>query len=317
VSRVDLVIPTHNGAALLARCLRSLCVATFTDFRLIVFDDASTEDIEGTVRGIWPEVTLLRSERNIGLARACNLACAVSDSEFVVLLNNDTEVEPSWLAELVACADRHPDAGSVASKLRLLSDRRRLHATGDYYSVRGMPGNRGVWTEDVGQFDREEPVFSACGAAVLYRRSALDAVALDGGQVFDERLFMYCEDVDLGWRLQRAGWSCWYAPKAVVYHALSATGGGTLASYYVARNVWLVLARSVPDGLLRPYRDRIIAYHTGRLWRALRHVREPAARATVRGMLSGIVGALRAGDRAPAVNRLEQQRLLALLHDPR
>jgi GT2 family glycosyltransferase len=171
--------------------------------------------------------------------------------------------------------------------------------------------------DDVGQFDREEEVFSACGAAALYRRRALESVARSGGEVFDERLFMYCEDVDLGWRLQRAGWGCWYAPRAVVYHVLSATGGGTLASYYVARNLWLVLARSVPRGLLRPYRPRIATYHAGRFWRAVRHAREPAARATLRGTRDGIIGAITARDRAPSVDGCVRDRLLAQLHDSR
>ena len=145
--------------------------------------------------------------------------------------------------------------------------------------VFGMPGNRGVWLDDFGQYDREAAVFSACGGAALYRRSALEAMRAHDGFIFDERLFMYCEDVDVGWRLQTLGWHCIFAPHAVVYHALSATGGGTLASYYVSRNIWMVMALSVPDQFLRPYRSRILAYHLGRLKRTLQHMREPAARA--------------------------------------
>ena len=289
MTRVDLIIPTHNGNEWLERCLRSLALSTFRDYHLWVFDDASDPPAQPVVDRLALSGTVIRVDQNVGLARAFNIAIAHGSATYVVLLNNDTEVEPTWLETLVDCADRHPRAGSVASKLRLLSDRRKLHSAGDYYSVRGMPGNRGVWLDDFGQFDTEEEIFGACGGAALYRRSSLDDIALRPGVWFDERLFMYCEDVDLAWRLQRRGWSCIFAPDAVVYHALSATAGGPLASYYVARNVWLLLGRSIPSDVLRPYRHRILAYHLGRIMRSARHIRHPAARATLRGTAVGLV----------------------------
>ncbi len=289
MTTVDLIIPTLNASDYLARCLDTLHHSTFTDFNLTVFDDGSTEAIAPVVHARFPDATVIRSETNVGLARAFNRAIDASESPYVVLLNNDTEVEPAWLSELVACADRHPDAGSIASKLRLLSDRRKLHSAGDGWSVRGMPVNRGVWLDDFGQYDREEPVFAACGGAALYRRAALDDLRARDGFAFDERLFMYCEDVDLAWRLQTAGWPCFFAHRAVVYHALSATGGGTLASYFVSRNVWHVMSRSVPAEFLQPYRSRIAAYHLGRAIKNGRHVREPAARASIRGTLAGLM----------------------------
>jgi GT2 family glycosyltransferase len=313
VTRVDLIIPTFNGSTVLTACLRSLKRSTFSDFRLIVFDDASTEDIGCIVANEWDDATIMRADQNIGLAAGCNRAILAGSSEYVVLLNNDTEVEPDWLENLVACADRHPNAGSIASKLRLMSDRGRLHSAGDFYSVRGMPGNRGAWLDDYGQYDREEEVFAACGGAALYRRLALMDAMKSAGQVFEERLFMYCEDVDLAWRLQRRGWSCVFAPDAVVYHHLSATGGGTLASYFVARNSLIILARSVPRGVLKPYRLRISAYHLGRLMRALKHAREPAARAQLRGILAGVALAVVWRGKAPIIPDDDVLRLRALL----
>ena len=317
MTSVDLIIPAYNGAQLLAACLRSLARSTFTDYRLIVFDDGSDPPLEPHVLAIAPDTTVVRAERNIGLARGFNRAIATGHSRFVVLLNNDTEVEPAWLAELVACAERHPEAGSIASKLRLMSDRGRLHSAGDYYSVRGVPGNRGVWLDDLGQFDHEEAVFSACGGAALFRREALREVALRPGQVFDERLFMYCEDIDLAWRLQRAGRPCWYTPRAVVYHHLSATAGGALASYYVNRNLWLVVARGVPRDILRPYRRRVIAHHAGRITKHLRHLREPAARAALHGTAAGLLTLAREGCAVAPLAGHNRQRVMELLtHAP-
>jgi GT2 family glycosyltransferase len=242
-----------------------------------------------------------------------NAGIAAGSSKYVALLNDDTEPETVWLEELVACAERRPEAGSIASKLRLASDRGKLHSAGDSYSVRAMPVNRGVWRDDLGQYDAEEEVFSACGGAALYRREALEAVRRSDGQVFDQRLFMYCEDVDLAWRLQLADWRCVYAPAAVVYHHLSATGGGTLASYYVSRNIWLVYARTIPRRLLRPYHRRIIAFHGGRLWRTLLHIREPAARAALRGTLSGLATVLSTRPFLRPLSESETRRIMNLL----
>ena len=288
MARVDLIIPTFNGTELLLACLTSLMKSTFTDFNLIVVDDGSSIPVATDVRSLYSNAAVIRFDRNQGLTTVFNAGIASSDAEYVVLLNNDTEVEPDWLAELVNCADRHPEAGSIASKLKLASDRSKLHSAGDTFSVQGMPGNRGVWLPDTGQYDLEEEVFSACAGAALYRRSALESVRLPNGDWFDTRLFMYCEDVDLGWRLQLAAQRCIYCPSAVVYHHLSATGGGTLASYYVARNIWLVLANSVPAGFWDEHRLRIIAYQAGRFLRNLKHIRQPAARKSVIGAVAGI-----------------------------
>lgn len=311
MARVSVIVPTYNGVELLARCLETLKQTSYHDFDVVVVDDGSTVPVEPLILGIFPSANVIRNETNQGLTRGFNTAIDATSSEYVVLLNDDTEVEPNWLDALVRCADRHPHAGSVASKLRLADDRGRIHSAGDTYSTWGMPGNRGVWLEDLGQYDTEEEVFAACAGAALYRRSALEAVRLSTGDIFDTRFFMYCEDVDLAWRLQLAGHACMYAPDAVVYHHLSATGGGELASYYVARNVWYVMAHNLPLQLWRKYRFRILAHQLGRLARATRRTREPAARREVAGTIRGARYFLRHRWRlqkidSPALHRIER-----------
>ena len=313
MARVDLIVPTFNGTELLLACLSSLKHSTFTDFDLIVMDDGSEHPVIGEVRDLYSEATVIRFDQNQGLTTVFNAAIAASASEYVVLLNNDTEVEPDWLGELVACADRYPLAGSIASKLLLATNRTKIHSAGDTYSVRGMPGNRGVWLPDVGQYNVEEQVFGACAGAALYRRAALNAVRLENGDWFDTRLFMYCEDVDLSWRLQTAGYTCVYCPQARVYHHLSATGGGKLASYFVARNVWLVLAHSVPGQLWKHYRWRILAYHAGRLLRNVWLVREPAARRSIAGTFAGLRWFVTHSSGTPPVPNSEYERIHRLL----
>ena len=123
------------------------------------------------------------------------------------------------------------------------------------------------------------------GGAVAYRRTAWEEV---GG--FDEQLFMYLEDVDLAWRLRLLGWEARFAPRARVYHHLSASGGGTLASFYTGRNTLWVLARDVPGPLLRRYWPAIIRAQLRIARDALRAWRGDAARARLRGQLAGLAG---------------------------
>ncbi|MEA3459499.1 MAG: glycosyltransferase family 2 protein, partial [Chloroflexota bacterium] len=108
--------------------------------------------------------------------------------------------------------------------------------------------------------------------------------------LFDEDFFAFCEDVDLAWRAQLAGWKCIYAPKAVVYHKLSATGGGRMASYYCGRNFIYVIAKNYPTSLLRRYWRRIVAAQLRIAWEALRAWRGEAARARLRGQLAALRG---------------------------
>lgn len=283
--RVDIVIPTYNGWSYLETCLNALRCQTYSAFRVIVVDDGSTDGTSRLLSEHYPRAAFYRFSRNRGLAAAINGGIRAGTSELVAFLNNDTEPEPAWLAELVACLDRHPEAAAATSKLLLFDRRDTIHSAGDTYNVRGLPVNRGVWETDRGQYDTEEQVFSACGGAALYRRSALEDVAHDG-EVLDTALFMYCEDVDLGWRLRLRGHQIYYAPRARIYHRLSATGGGALASYYVARNTPAVLIKNLPAGLLRRYGRKIISAQIENAAGTLPHWREPAARARLRGLLA-------------------------------
>ncbi|MFN3762560.1 MAG: glycosyltransferase family 2 protein [Anaerolineae bacterium] len=295
---VTVVIPNWNGAVHLPTCLDSLRCQTFRDFEVIVVDNGSADDSLTLLARDYPEVRVLALGENRGFAGACNAGIRAARGEFIVLLNNDTEADPHWLEEVVAAFRRHPEAGLVASKMRLFDRRDVLHTAGDYYRVDGRPGNRGVWETDVGQYDREEYVFSACGGSAAYRRAMLDEVGL-----LDEDFFYSCEDVDLAWRAQLAGWRCVYAPRAVVYHKLSATGGGVTASFYDGRNFIYLLVKDYPGDLWRRYWRAVLRAQIRLAGEALRAWRGAAARARLRGMLAGLLGIPRMLRKRRAVQR--------------
>jgi GT2 family glycosyltransferase len=279
---VAVIIPSWNGVQLLPPCLDSLRAQTSRPHEVWVVDSASSDETVAMVRRDYPEVHLIPLAENRGYSGAVNACIAQAQGTLIAILNQDLVVDRVWIEEMARAAEAHPEAGAFASKIMLFEQRDHFHSAGDLYRADGIPTNRGVWQKDEGQYDQETEVFGACGGAAVYRRRLLDEI---GG--FDERFFMYCEDVDLAWRQQLAGWRAIYAPRAVAYHHLSASGRGVTASYFTGRNTLWVIFKNVPLPLLRKYGPAMLAAQ----WRisrdALRAWRGAAARARLRGQLAG------------------------------
>jgi GT2 family glycosyltransferase len=281
----SVIIPNWNGAAHLPTCLDALQRQTFTGFETIVADNGSTDGSLDLLSERYPKVRVIALPRNQGYAGGCNAGLRAATGQVLVVLNNDTEVEPAWLAELLLALEQHPEAGMATPKVLLWDDRTRLHTTGDYVRTNGIPDSRGVWQRDEGQFDDQIYVFGASGVAPAYRREMLDDIGL-----FDAAFKSYCEDIDLSWRAQLAGYRCVYTPRAVLYHKVSATGKGTIRSFYVARNTIWTLVKNLPPSVWQVHRGEIMAAQWQRLADALRAWRGSAARATVRGQLASLNG---------------------------
>ncbi len=279
----SVIIPTWNGAHHLTVCLDSLGRQDCGPFETIVVDNGSTDGTRDLMAA-YPAVVTIWLPANIGFAGAVNAGIDRARADVIVLLNNDTEVEPGWLAALVRGLEAAPGAGMATSKVRLFDRRETLHTTGDTVDRAGQAANRGVWEVDRGQFDGDDArwVFGASGAAAAYRRAMLDDVG-----VFEARFGSYYEDVDLAWRARLRGWRCVFVPDAVVYHKLSATGGGPVASYHVARNRAWTIQRCYPSPLVARNAWRIALAEGRTFARALRHARGAAARATMRGQIVG------------------------------
>lgn len=280
---VSVIIPNWNGAAHLPVCLDALRRQTYSPFEVIVADNASADNSLVLLASRYPEVRVVALPRNDGFTGACNAGFRAARGDIQVLLNNDTEAEPDWLSELASAFERHPQAGIVASKMLLFDQRDTFHTAGDVFRTDGLPANRGVWQKDVGQY-AEGAVFSACGGAAGYRRAMLEEVGL-----LDEDFFFSCEDVDLAWRAQLTGWQVIYAPMAVVYHKLSATGGGVTASYHDGRNAIYVLVKNVPLATWKKHWREFVGAQLALAWQAMKAWRGAAARARLRGQLAGVL----------------------------
>jgi GT2 family glycosyltransferase len=281
----SVIIPNFNGMRFLPTLLAALQRQSFTDVELILVDDASTDNSVAFVEEHYPTVRVIVNRQNLGFVRSCNLAVDAARGRMVVLLNNDTEPEPTWLAELAKVICANPQAAIVASKMLLFAERTKLHTTGDTLGHDGIPHNRGVWEEDRGQYDGQAQIFCGSGGGSAFRRDVWQAL---GG--FDEDFWMYIEDVDFGFRAQLLGWQAVFAPQARLYHHLSATGGGVMASYYVGRNTIWLIAKNMPTALLLQHLPKILGAQLQIAVDALRNLRGAAARARLRGQLAGLLG---------------------------
>ena len=248
--RVSVVIVTWNGLALLQRFLPSVLATDYADLEVVLADNASTDGSAEWVAQTFPSVKIVRHPENWFFCRGNNEAIPHTTGEYVCLLNNDVEVPAGWLTPLVETMKAQPDVAAVQPKLLQHGDRTRFEyagASGGFLDRYAYPFARGrlfdTIERDTGQYDEARDVFWATGAALLLRRAALDEVGL-----LDERFVMHQEEVDLCWRLWRAGWRVRVEPRSEVYHL----GGGSLPqgnprkAYYNFRNSFLLLWKHLP-----------------------------------------------------------------------
>jgi GT2 family glycosyltransferase len=225
-------------------CLASLVRQSFRGFEIVVVDN-SAKQLAREAGAASFGATILEQKENTGFGAAVNAGFRHSRAPLLATLNDDAVAYPDWLAELVAAADAHGDAGMFASQV-VLADDGRLDSAGMVICHDGASKQRGH-LEPPERFNRLEEVLLPSGSAALYRRAMLDEIGM-----FDEDFFLYCEDTDLGLRARWAGWKCMYVPGARVDHGYSATAGraSTLKAYYVERNRLYVLFKNFPAGMV-------------------------------------------------------------------
>ena len=240
---VSVVIPNYNGLRFLQECFFSLQQQTLTDYEVILVDNGSSDESVGYTRVHFPEVRIVQLPENLGFCRAVNEGIRQSEAPFVVLLNNDTAVEPDFLEELMAAIKRHPKAFSCASRMVRYDERDQLDDAGNFYCALGWAYARGKGKK-VDRYQKEERIFAACAGAAIYRKAVFEKIGY-----FDEEHFAYLEDIDIGYRARIFGYENWYAPKAVVYHVGSGTSGSRYNQFkirYSSRNSIYLIWKNMP-----------------------------------------------------------------------
>jgi len=242
--RVTIAIPTLAADSKLVCCIRSLEAQIRRDFAVVVVDN-SGQRLARQRLGAESNVEIIENNENRGFGAAINQVYSRSNSPFLAILNDDAVAAPQWLGALLDVIESRPDAGMCASQVRLLASE-QIDSAGMLICADGSSRQRGH-LRPPDKYRRQEEVLLPSGSAALYRRAMLDEI---GG--FDEDFFLYCEDTDLGLRARWAGWTCLYAPQAIVDHAYSSTAGraSTLKAYYVERNRLFLLVKNFPIGNL-------------------------------------------------------------------
>jgi GT2 family glycosyltransferase len=308
---LTVAVLSYDGRHLLEVILPSLARQSFRDFEVVVVDNGSRDDTVAWLAERWPQVEVVSLAHNVGVTAALNVCARAGRGELVGLFNNDLELEPDCLGELVAAMRAHPQAGWAGAKLRDFEQRDVIDGAGDVFTWAATGGRRGHGERDVGQYDQPRAIFGACGGAALYRRSALERVG-----EFDEDFFAFYEDVDWNLRAQLAGLSCRYVPGAVVYHMGSATIGRGLSDftrYHLWRNTLWIIAKDLPAGALLRHAPHLLLGQLVNLAVALRDRKLGIWLRVWRDALRGLPRALRKRRAVQARRRIGLRELEAIV----
>lgn len=213
--RSTIVIPNYNGIDYIEKCLRSLAGEPV---RVIVVDNGSTDGSREVVQQ-FPKVELISLEQNYGFCKAVNEGIAASKTTYVILLNNDTEVQKGFVRALEQPLEGHPEVFSGSAQIRSMNSPELIDDAGDLYCALGWAFARGK-DKPAEEYQRKRRIFAACGCAAIYRRKLFREIGN-----FDENHFAYLEDIDLGYRAGIYGYRNLYIPGAVAYHVGSAVSG--------------------------------------------------------------------------------------------
>lgn len=238
--KVTIVIPNYNGMEFLGGCLQALAGQEkgTPEHEVVVVDNGSTDGSLAFMEREFPRVRVIPLPENTGFCHAVNVGIEASESPYVILLNNDTEVRAGFVGELFRAMESRPDAFSVSAKMLMWDRPELLDDAGDRYCVLGWAFARGKG-RPADACDRAAEVFSACGGAAIYRRKVLEEIGL-----FDEMHFAYMEDLDIGYRARIYGYRNYYEPKAEVIHYGSASSGSRYNKFKAelasANNIYVV-----------------------------------------------------------------------------
>ncbi|RHB42507.1 glycosyltransferase family 2 protein [Dorea formicigenerans] len=241
--KVTIVIPNYNGKHFMEPCLSSLSKQTYKNFHILVVDNASSDGSIEYMEENYPDIELIKLQKNYGFSKAVNIGIQHSRTPYVILLNNDTTVDTRYVEEMVKAIEKSPKIFSVSSKMIQMYHPELIDSAGDLYTLLGWGVCRGCG-RPVSNYKKYDEIFTACAGAAIYRCSVFDEIGY-----FDENHFAYLEDIDIGYRARIYGYYNMYCPTALVYHVGSGTSGSKYNSFKVklaARNNLYLNYKNMP-----------------------------------------------------------------------
>jgi len=267
LKKISIIIVNHNGKHLLNACLESLYKQSFKDIEIIIVDNASADGSVEYVKDSFADIKIISLPKNIGFAGANDEGLRNATGDYIMLLNNDVEVDKECVNNLFLAMEASQEVGIGAPKM-VVNGKEIIDSVGDGFStiLRGFKRGEG---KAANLYNHEEYIFGACAGAAIYRRSMLEEIGF-----LDEDFFLIYEDCDLNFRAQLAGWRAKYIPSAVVYHRVRSTIGhmSDKAVYYAVRNSELTRIKNVPLGLfLRCFPSYIVGGFLEFLYFVIKH----------------------------------------------
>ena len=280
--KTSIITINYNGLA--DTCALIETIPFNEDMEVIVVDNASDHQEADTIAERFPQVKVIKSERNVGFAGGNNLGIQAAQGTYLFLVNNDTVFKDFNISALIDRLESSSDIGIVCPKIRFAWDKNPIQFAGYTMLSKVTMRNRsiGYGEDDHGQYETAHPTPYAHGAAMLIKREAVDKVGL-----MPECYFLYYEEIDWSMMFTRAGYQIWYEPKCTIYHKESqATGQDSpLRTYYITRNRLLFVRRNrrgILKGLSYAYLTAVVAPRD-----MLRHItkgRFNLAKATYKGL---------------------------------
>jgi hypothetical protein len=247
---VSIIVVNYNGIEFIDQCLSTIFNTNYPNFEVILIDNASRDgSLECIKKGFANEdrLRLIENAKNVGPAVAENQGSVLAKGKYIAFLDNDTEVDPFWLIELVKVLESDYTIGAAQSKLLNIEDRKKYDCAGDYLGPLGFLIERARYAQDEGQFDFIIDILSAKSAASIIRKDIIDRI---GG--FDEGYYMFLEETDLSWRVWLAGFRVVFIPNSIVYHAFGTSRkkfkryySKYLVRYYGCRNYISTLIKNL------------------------------------------------------------------------
>ncbi len=239
---ISIVIPNYNGNKYLPKCLKSISRQTYKDYEVIIIDNASTDGSYEWIKD-YPDIEFQVLEKNYGFSIAVNCGIQKAKGEYVLLLNNDTELFEDFLEKILRAIEKDNKVFAVSSKMIQYHHQDLIDDAGDEYTVVGWGHKRGDGAP-IDTYMKPKRVFSACAGAALYRKEVFEQIGC-----FDEAFFAYLEDMDICYRANIFGYKNIYYPEAKVYHIGSATSGGKYSDFKIklsGRNNIYVIYKNMP-----------------------------------------------------------------------